>query len=114
MIGKIKKVIAFILVLIIGNTLFLYKANSACENISNNAYQFAISFLNDYYLSIDQGEEVNVENYICDSNLLNYINNKIYAKEYKLNVFGVDDMQNYSVSYELKDENVLSDKIIFI
>lgn len=113
MIGKIKKIIAFILVLVIGNTSFLYKVNSACENISNNAYQFAISFLNDYYLSIDQGEDVNVENYICDSNLLNYINNKIYAKAYKLNVFGVDDMQNYSVSYELKDENVLSDKVIY-
>lgn len=38
MIGKIKKIIAFILVLVIGNTSFLYKVNSACENISNNAY----------------------------------------------------------------------------
>lgn len=79
--------------------------------IDYTSYQFATDFLSEYYNAIDQYETYNFKNYVDSTNMLTYINEKVKSKQYKSVVYGLDDMQNYELTFSLKSEESLDDDI---
>lgn len=81
------------------------------ESLSSTPYQFATKFLSEYYNAIDQYDSFNFSDYIDLNNLLTYVNNKVESKRYKSVVYGTDDMQNYKLSFTLKNSEIINDYI---
>ncbi len=91
----------------------VYAANKTTNNI-DNAYDYAKKILIEYYQAIDQYQEYDFSDDIESLTLLNYINQKIEAKCYKQEVYGEDDMQNYSVDFQLIDSQEIDTNLKII
>lgn len=73
------------------------------SNVEMESVRFAKEFLESYYISVDQHKMLDTEKYISTSNFLNYVNRKVEASSFELQVYDKDDKENYVVELDCVD-----------
>lgn len=84
------------------------------DSIIGEAFAVAENLLRDYYYAIELYQPFNASS-ICDERCMNYIDNKVFAKQLKSIAYGTDDIYHYNISFSLieaiKDQGYLTLKI---
>lgn len=101
-----KKILAFIMSAFLVFSIAPKVVADTADNNINEVYTYAIDFLTQYYNAIDQYNDYNFDEYICSNELLEYVNLKVQAKQYKKILYGEDDVQNYNLSFKLYNYNI--------
>lgn len=78
-------------------------------SLENQKITFAKDFLESYYLSKDLYYDCDFSQYISNSNFLKYVDEKAKSSAYKLQVYDVDDKQNYKLDLECVESYNISD-----
>lgn len=84
----------------LGNDYPDYNIISPALSLDNQKKIFAENFLESYYLSKDLYYDCDFSKYISNSNFLKYVDEKVKSSTYKLQVYDIDDKQNYKLNFE--------------